>query len=314
MEPAEVEARFDAAMVALSGRGHEARIGVAVSGGPDSMALLALAARAFPDRVAAATIDHGLRTEAADEAAMVARWCAEHQLSHATLRPDQPIEGNIQAGARTVRYALLEQWRATQGIDHILTAHHADDQLETLLMRLNRGAGLSGLAGVRQRSGVVLRPLLGLRKADLIAYARARSLPFVEDPSNADPRFDRAALRAHLATVEWLDPLAAVRSAAALADAEVALDWMVEEIATRHVRHTGDEVRLDSTNYPREIQRRLLLRMVALADPTAPIPRGDAIDRLIASASNGAQASIGAFLLSGGAVWTLRPAPERRAG
>lgn len=296
----------------LDGRAN-ARIGIAVSGGPDSMALLDLAARTFPGDVAAATIDHGLRPESADEAAMVADWCAQNAVPHATLHPDRPVAGNVQAWARTVRYHLLDQWRGAQGIAHILTAHHADDQLETLLMRLNRGAGLGGLAGVRERSGVVLRPLLGLRKTDLIAYARAHGLPFVTDPSNADPRFDRAALRARLASIDWLDPLAATRSAMALAEAEAALGWTVDRIAEDHISHAANEVRLDGAHYPREILRRLLLHMLALADSTAPVPRGEAIDRLIATATGGGQASIGDWLLSGGSEWTLRRAPPRRS-
>ncbi len=312
MAAADIEARFAAAMAALLDSGQNAHLGIAVSGGPDSMALLDLAAKAFPGRISAATIDHGLRAESADEAAMVANWCADRAVPHATLHPDRPVEGNVQAWARAMRYTLLEQWRMAQGIDCILTAHHADDQLETLLMRINRGAGLAGLAGVRQRSGVVLRPLLGMRKAELIGYAQARGLPFVQDPSNADPRFDRAALRLQLAGAHWLDPVAATRSAAALGEAEQALDWVVAGIAANHIRHGAEEVRLDNVDYPREILRRLLLHMLALADPSAPKPRGGAVDRLIATAADGGQASIGDWLLTGGTGWTLRRAPPRR--
>ena len=172
-----------------------ARFGIAVSGGPDSMALLDLAVQAWPGRVAAATLDHGLRAESAAEAAMVARWCAERRVPHATLAPETAVSGNIQDWARRQRYAQLEAWRAGAGLDWILTAHHADDQLETLLMRLNRGSGVGGLAGVRARAGRVLRPLLTVRKAQLQAHADQAGLPYVLDPSNADPRFDRAADR-----------------------------------------------------------------------------------------------------------------------
>ncbi len=140
-----------------------ARFGIAVSGGPDSMALLDLAVQAWPGRVAAATLDHGLRAESAAEAAMVARWCAQRRVPHATLAPETAVSGNIQDWARRQRYAQLEAWRAGAGLDWILTAHHADDQLETLLMRLNRGSGVGGLAGVRARAGRVLRWLQGRR-------------------------------------------------------------------------------------------------------------------------------------------------------
>lgn len=292
------------------------RFGVAVSGGPDSMALLLLAANAFAGRVEAATIDHGLRPDSADEAAMVARWCAGHGVPHVILRLPVPITGNLQSAARAARYALLEQWREAHGLDWLMTAHHADDQLETLLMRLNRGSGVGGLAGVRARSGHVLRPLLGWRRAALLAVAQAAGMPFVLDPSNGDPRFDRAALRARLAEADWLDPLAAARSAAALAEAEAALTWMAADIAGRAIARDGEAWTLavpDMDALPRELRRRVLLHLLAAADPAAAPPRGDALDHALAQAGAGGQASLGAWLLAGGNRWRLRRAPPRRA-
>lgn len=288
-----------------------ARFGIAVSGGPDSMALLDLAASAFPSRVAAATVDHGLRPESASEAAMVARWCGERSIPHAILHPATAVTGNVQSWARAQRYALLGAWRAAGGIDWIMTAHHADDQLETMVMRLNRGAGVGGLAGVRARNGPIIRPLLQFRKSSLLAFARARGLPFVEDPSNGDPRFDRAALRAVLEPVAWLDRGAAGRSAAALAEADVALQWAAAEIAARHVRREGDGWSLDRTDLPRELLRRLLLLMLGHAGALA-VPRGDAIDRAIDLACADRKCSLGDWLLEGGDRWMLRPAPPRR--
>lgn len=295
---------------ALVGNDPAARFGVAVSGGPDSMALVLLAARAFPGRVAAVTVDHQLRAASADEAAMVADWCAGQAISHAILTPDAPVEGNVQAWARAMRYRVIERWRAGRGIDWIMTGHHADDQLETMLMRLNRGSGVAGLAGVRGRSGRVIRPLLGMRKADLQAFAEAEGLPHVHDPSNADPRFDRAAMRTALAGVDWLDPQAAVRSAAALAEAEAAIAWSVADLAQVHVRADGAGWRLERTDLPREYLRRLVLHMLGRAD--APVPRGDSLDFALMEAAAGRQASLGGWLLKGGAHWTLMPAPPRR--
>ena len=306
-----LQARLIAATQALVGDDPAARFGVAVSGGPDSMALLSLATQAFAGRVAAVTIDHGLRPASADEAAMVARWCAGQGITHHVATPDTPPVGNIQAWARTQRYALIEQWRLTQGIDWIMTAHHADDQLETLLMRLNRGSGVGGLAGVRGRSGTVIRPLLGVRKAVLQQLVDDEALPHVHDPSNADPRFDRAALRVALAGADWLNPEAAARSAAALAEAEAALDWSVAELAARHVERDGVQWRLDRTDFPREYLRRLILHMLHVAAPDAALPRGDALDRAIGAAQAGGQANLGDWLLRGGSVWTLRSAPPR---
>lgn len=305
--------RFRDGVERLSSAGADARYGIAVSGGPDSMALLLLASQAFPGRVEAATVDHGLRAASRDEAAMVADWCQRQDIPHAILTPDVPIIGSLQASARAARYALLERWRVDRRIDWLMTAHHADDQLETILMRLNRGAGVAGLAGVRRRNGAVLRPLLGWRKADLIALAHASGLPFVEDPSNSDARFDRVNMRRRLADADWLDPVAAAKSAAALAESEEALNWMVSELADRHIMKDGDAIILQSTDFPREVQRRLVLRMIAEAGGMAQAPRGDTLDDALARLEQGGKASLGDWLLSGGARWILRPAPPRRA-
>ena len=307
----DLEALLTRSVGALAGNDASLRFGVAVSGGPDSMALLAMAAHAFAGRVEAATVDHGLRPESAEEAAMVGQWCRSNGVAHAVLHPPQPLTGNVQQWARTQRYAALEQWRTDRGIDWIFTAHHADDQLETVLMRLNRGAGVNGLAGIRARQGRVLRPVLGVRRAQLLDYAGERALPFVNDPSNVDPRFDRAVIRRHLKEAEWLDPQSAVRSAAALAECEEALDWMVNDIAAAYVRREGEAWLLTRTDLPRELLRRLLLRIIAEVEPGAE-PRGHTLDRAIAVAMRGGQASLGGLLLKGGAPWKVSVAPPRR--
>jgi tRNA(Ile)-lysidine synthase len=177
---------------------------VAVSGGPDSVALLALlvAWAQAPGRPAlhAATVDHGLRPEARKEAAAVASLCAKLGVSHATLRWDgvKPASG-LQAQARRARYALLANEARRLGGATLVTAHTLDDQAETLLMRLAHGSGPSGLVGMRRRSEVdgvpLARPLLGVTKARLVATAKARGLPFVWDPSNRDQRFERVRWR-----------------------------------------------------------------------------------------------------------------------
>lgn len=290
----------------------QARYGVAVSGGPDSMALLDLMVALHPGRTFAATLDHGLRAQSAQEAAMVARWCAERGVPHVVLRPTFTPQGNVQAWARAQRYARLAEWRANQGLGWLLTAHHADDQLETMLMRLNRGSGVSGLAAIRARSGYVVRPLLGIRKVALLAHAQAARLPFAQDPSNSDMRFDRASLRARLAEVDWLDPTAAARSAAALAQAEEALDWTVRDIAERHIFSTEAGWALGRPDLPAELLRRLVLILLARSAPAASPPRGATLDQAIAEAKRGGQASIGDWILVGGLPWILRPAPPRR--
>jgi tRNA(Ile)-lysidine synthase len=172
---------------------------VAVSGGPDSVALLALlaewAGQGRP-RLLAVTVDHGLRPEAAQEALMVGELCAGLGVEQRTRRwlGNKPQTG-VQEKARSARYRLLAEEATAFGASAIVTAHTADDQAETLLMRMAAGSGLAGLAGMAQRSavnGIVLaRPLLGIAKSRLVATCEARGLSFVRDPSNDDPRFTR---------------------------------------------------------------------------------------------------------------------------
>jgi tRNA(Ile)-lysidine synthase len=308
---ADLEALLRRNIRASAGDDEGLRFGVAVSGGPDSMVLLDLAARLFPGRTEAATVDHGLRRASSTEAALVAQWCGEQGVPHEVLHPAEPVNGNVQQWARMQRYAALEEWRSRRGIDWIMTAHHADDQLETMLMRLNRGAGVNGLAGIRPRQGHVLRPLLSARRAHLLDHARSQRLSFVNDPSNSDPRFDRAVIRQHLTGVDWIDPQAAVRSAAALAECEEALNWSVDLLDKQYVRGEGGAWVLTRTDFPRELLRRLVLRLLQRVQRDAQ-PRGETVDRALASALEGGQASIGAALLRGGPEWTVSLAPARR--
>jgi tRNA(Ile)-lysidine synthase len=287
-------------------------VGVAVSGGPDSVALLLLAAAAWPGRVVAATVDHGLRAEAAEEARFVAGICAAIDVPHETLRPAGPITGSLQAAARVARYALLEDWRQRTGAGCVMTAHHADDQAETLMMRLNRGAGLGGLAAIRAANRAVLRPLLGWRRAELAAIVAAAGIVPVADPSNRDARFDRVRVRDALAGADWIDARALAASASHLADAEAAMTWMVAQLADQRVRECGDAVLLDPAGLPAELVRRLVLRVIARIDPAAS-PAGPALDRVLGTLAAGGQASIGAVLCRGGSAWRFAAAPPRSA-
>lgn len=229
----ELTQRFAADLRALwpqFAQGAPGLLALAVSGGPDSTALLLLAASAFPGQVEAATVDHGLRPEAADEATDVARLCERIGIPHEVLKVDVAA-GNIQAEARRARYAALAGWIERRGLSALVTAHHADDQAETLLLRLNRASGVAGLAGTRARGSVpgtqipLLRPLLGWRRAELTAIVAAAGVEAAQDPSNLDDRFDRARLRKALAGADWLDVGAIAESASHLADADAALDW-----------------------------------------------------------------------------------------
>lgn len=294
---------------------HDASLLLAVSGGPDSMAMLDLVQRAWQGPVQTATVDHGLRAESADEARMVADFCAGRGILHATLLPQEPISGSVQAAARAARYALLQSHAARIGADHVVTAHHADDQLETILMRLARGAGVDGLAAVRARNGSVIRPMLGFRKAELVRYCTAQSIPFVADPSNANSDFDRVRMRQALATFDAVDPLMAVRSATALAEAAEALDWAAGREAARTMVQDPDGVRLAMVDYPPGLLRRLVLVALRHVDPDISV-RGPALDRLLVRLQQGEQAMIGNILCmpaAAGQGWLFRPAPPRGA-
>jgi len=308
--PAQI-ARFRRDLEALAGNS-PARLGVAVSGGPDSLALLLLAAAAFPGAVQAATVDHQLRPESAGEAAFVADLCARLGVAHATLRPSEPIRGSLQAEARRVRYALLDDWREGDGLDWLLTAHHLDDQAETVLMRLNRGAGVAGLSGVRAINGRVLRPLLGWRRAELAGIVEAAGISAVDDSSNADRRFDRVRMRQALAESDWLDPGPIARSAAALAEAEDALAWMTDKLLESRVMQEGEAIQFDASGLPAELRRRLVFAILARLGATA-LPRGDEVSRLLAALDLGATATLAGIKCTGGLPWRFEAAPPRRS-
>lgn len=216
----------------------------AVSGGPDSTALMHCLARwhAAGSRppVLVATIDHGLRPEAAGEAAFVAREAAALGLPHRILAwtGDKPRTG-IQEAAREARYRLLVDHAREMGASHLVTAHTLDDQAETLMMRLARGSGLSGLAGMRQeveRNGILhVRPLLDLPKAALLGLCRARGWRFISDPSNANELYARVRWRRlmPLLAAEGLDAGRLARFAERAARADEALDVKAREALER---------------------------------------------------------------------------------
>lgn len=178
-------------------------LGLAVSGGSDSTALLVLAAEALgPSRLAAVTVDHGLRPGSAAEAAGVAELAARLGVRHSILRWEGPRGGNLPAAARAARLALIADWAHEAGIGDVALAHTRDDQAETVLMNLARGSGVDGLSAmppVRRALGMRWwRPFLGVARAALRAELSARGIGWVEDPTNTDPRFGRARIRAAL--------------------------------------------------------------------------------------------------------------------
>lgn len=299
--PARFEAPLtDAALPALFGRlAGRGGILLAVSGGSDSTALLHLYARwrdsagtAPPAQVA--TVDHRLRPEAAGEAAAVAALAAACGLPHATLAwdGDKPA-GDLQAAARAARYALLAEHARTHGLDTIVTAHTRDDQAETLLLRLARGSGLAGLAAMRPErrleEGVALvRPFLAVGRDRLRSTLSAAGLGWIEDPSNADPRFARPRLRALAPALaaEGLEADSLATAARRLARADAAIETATDALAAAALRpHAGGFAAIAFAplfDAPEEIALRLLGRAIGAVGGEPYGPRHDRLERLVA--------------------------------
>ena len=298
-----------------------ARIGIAASGGPDSLALLLLAAAARSGDVEAATVDHALRPEAASEAALVGQICSELAVPHSILTArwaDIP-ETAIQERARQQRYRLLGYWAEERRLDAIVMGHHADDQAETVLMRLARGSGVRGLAGMRARSVTpgshvrLVRPLLRWRRSELEQICAAAGLEPVADPSNLDERFERVRVRRALSDDDWLDPAAIAHSAANLADADTALEWAAKNEWRRAVSERHGSIMFRPTDLPAEIVRRIVARAIrALATEGDPELRGREVDQLLSVLASDGQATLRGVRCSGGNDWRFTAAPVRR--
>lgn len=177
------------------------RILVAVSGGPDSMALLHVLsrlARRLRFKLVAHGVDHGLRPEAAAELDLAERWARAAEVTFARTRVHVAAGGNLQARARRARYEALERAAASSDSALIATAHHADDRAETVMMRLLRGSGPRGLAVLPPRSGSLIRPLVRARRADITAHLARHRIEHARDPSNQDRRYLRVRVRLEL--------------------------------------------------------------------------------------------------------------------
>ena len=247
---------------------------------------------------------------------MVAQLCASLDVPHATLRVTLG-PGNLQSQARAARYAALGEWLVREDLAALATAHHADDQAETLLLRLNRASGVAGLAGVRAKGLVpgtklaLLRPLLGFRRTELGEVIAAAGCQAVDDPSNADDRFDRARIRKAIASADWLDVPALAASAAHLADADAALDWA----AAREWQDSVVKAPMGLTyrpQAPRAVALRVIARIVTELDGEAP--RGGAVAKVFDCLLARQPASIGNLVARAGSDgWSFMKAPRRHS-
>jgi tRNA(Ile)-lysidine synthase len=254
-------------------------VALAVSGGPDSLALMQLVHRVrssggLRTEITVLSVDHGLRAGSREETLMVAEMAAQLGFGHAILTwsPPEHHAGGLQASARVARYGLMAAYCHAHEISALVTAHHLDDQAETMLMRLKRGSGLDGLAAIPDKglwAGiVVLRPLLDVPKARLKATLTAEGIGWVDDPSNIDPRFERARVRAasDALVALGLTPQALARSAQRLRRARAALDHVTDDFLVAHsVMSEAGYCTLDGNalaSAPDEIALRALARVV----------------------------------------------------
>lgn len=313
--------RFSKAIGLLAKDGQT--VGLAVSGGPDSVALLLLAAAARPGKVEAATVDHGLRDGSRQEAEMVAELCKTLGVPHEILTVEwakKPTSA-IQERARMRRYMALSEWAQARKIDVVAAAHHVEDQAETLLMRLVRGSGVRGLAGMRAirnfpGSNIALaRPLLRWTRAELGDICAQAGVEPAIDPSNSDPKFERVRVRETLAETEWLDPVGLARSATYLTQADEALRWATAQEWDKRVTEADSVFTLDPAGLPNELRRRIVQLIVGkLKSEGREVDlRGRELDQLLLALIRGRQATLRGVLCGGGEIWRFAKAPKRKA-
>ena len=268
-------------------------VGLAVSGGGDSMALLHLLAGAAPllgFRVEVATVDHRLRPESADEAAFVARTCALLGLRHDTLPwTDHPVTGNLMQAASEARRALLAQWAQQRGLARVAMAHTSDDQAEGFLMALARGTGLDGLCGMRrdwmEHGTHFIRPLLRQSRQELRGYLQRHGLTWREDPTNEDDRYTRSRARKAMAA---LAPLGIVEGRLTdtmrnLADVRRVLDVTLGGFVERSVQEGAGTLFLRRTLYldlPHLLRRRFLALVIRWMSGARHPPRSEPLFEL----------------------------------
>jgi tRNA(Ile)-lysidine synthase len=276
-----------------------ARVAVAVSGGADSMALVLMLAgwaRNLDIHVAALTVDHQLRPAAAVEAAQVGEWLDARHIQHTTLRWDEgpharTLARSAQNAARAARYGLMTAWCAANGCTHLFVAHHADDQVETFLLRLSRGSGVDGLAAMAPstlRDGIVVaRPLLGFDKTQLVATCRELGQDWIEDPSNDSAASARVRFRQaqQILEREGLTRDRLLATVAHLQRAKAALDYAVSGLLDRAVWDEFGGARIAVAallEAPEEIALRALARLLTAAGGQTYGPRFESLARLYA--------------------------------
>lgn len=248
--------------------------------------------------VQAVTLDHGLRAEAADEAAMVGAYCAKLGVPHSVLNwTGWSGQGNLQAQARTARYAMIADWAHANGIGGVMIGHTANDIAETFLMRLARQAGVDGLAAMEtsfERHNISwVRPFSRLMRADLRGYLDRHAVPFVDDPSNDDTRFERIKVRQSLAALAdiGIDVDTLAGTAFHLQNEKSALQAYLAELSSRHADSNGAEVIIqqfcDNDPLHPEMERRLIIKALQYLTHAPYPPRHSAIAEMYKALGEG---------------------------
>lgn len=292
------------------------KLGLAVSGGGDSVAMLRLVASTYDGPIHVYSVDHGLRDGSAAEAQFVADLCAELNVPCRVLRWEDAPTGNLSASARRARYDLISEAAKGDGVKTVLLAHTKDDQAETVLMGLTRRGGVDGLSAMPaqmcDRGLTWLRPLLALGRDALRAYLRDIDQVWVDDPSNEDVRYERVRMRqaaAHLASLGLTtDALSAV--AENMQVARAALEHATDQAWATCCAEIAGAVKIERAGFgtlPVEIQRRVLLRACRLAAPLGDGPRRDPLMAFLTSVDAKTTNMGGCLLLvKSDALWVTR--------
>lgn len=281
------------------------RLGVAVSGGGDSMAVLGLAYAMFGAKVYAVTVDHGLRSEAADEAAMVAQFCADRDIPHETIKWGKwGGTGNLQAAARDARYAIINEWAEYHNIEDVLLGHTQDDQAETVLMALCRGSGVDGLTGMGAvKNTLYRRPVLQVSRSDLRSYLTENDIPWVEDPSNDDTAFNRVRVRMmmeELAELGLTTPRL-LQAADHMRKAQRSLNNHAQHFAQQYVHTDAGDLVFDPVAFQldrSDTEGRVLAAAIKWIGGSDYRPRYDALKDAAAAVLRGEMRTLGGVVLT----------------
>ena len=265
-------------------------VGVAVSGGSDSVALLLALCKIIPAKnLKAVTVDHGLRTEAASEAVWVSQLCLTMGVDHNTLKANNLVLGpNLQARARDVRYSLLAKWG--QNCDVICLGHSQTDVAETFLMRLSRGSGVDGLAsmasGWDHQNLSWARPFLGLSREELRQYLKANNQAWCDDPSNDDLKYKRVQIRQSQIQLDQLGLSTSrlAKTANRMSDVREALTFALKNIRPQLMRNDLGDVLLDRVKLaeiPTEFSERIMAEALCWVGQQSYRPRNLSLRRVI---------------------------------